>query len=147
MTQLENMTEVELKLLMDATCRAIEATFARLKVEKPRFALVVFNDPKIGQYASNCTRASMIEALRETAERLERLQKMVNDISGPWGARHAYRDLHRRKKSFKRYVELYRQWVEKEQSKLGWSPSAAKPISMTKLDALIRRAGRMLHDH
>jgi hypothetical protein len=36
------------------------------------FVLVLFNDPKVAQYVSNCTRESMIEAMRETADRLER---------------------------------------------------------------------------
>ena len=77
MTKLEHMTEVELKLLMNATCRAVEQTFLRLAVEKPQFVLVVFNDPKVAQYAANCERASMIEAMRETADRLENQQDVT----------------------------------------------------------------------
>lgn len=74
MKKLEYMNEQELRDLMNAMGRAIEGTAARLGVEKPMFALVLFNDPKVGQYVGNCERASMIEALRETADRLARRQ-------------------------------------------------------------------------
>jgi len=45
--------------------------------QKPHFALVVFNDPEIGQYIGNCQREGIIKALRETADRLERNQDLV----------------------------------------------------------------------
>lgn len=70
--RIEDMTEPELARLMKDMAKAVEKAAADLGVEKPHFALVVFNDPKVGQYVANCERASIIEALRETAARLER---------------------------------------------------------------------------
>lgn len=72
--KLEDMTEPELKRLMNAMAGAVERAARSLNVEYPHFALVVFNDPRIAQYISNCTRDTMIEAMRETADRLERRQ-------------------------------------------------------------------------
>jgi hypothetical protein len=74
MKKLEDMTEPEHSELMTTCAKAIEYAARSLDVEKPFFALVLFNDQKVGQYISNCTRASMIEALRETADRLEKRQ-------------------------------------------------------------------------
>ena len=71
MKRLEDMNEVELRQLMTRMAQGVELAAKKLGVEKPHFALVVFNDPKVGQYISNCERASMIQALRETANRLE----------------------------------------------------------------------------
>lgn len=72
MKRLEHMTEPELKELMQNMGAAIEFTAHHLGVEKPRFVLVLFNDPKVAQYVANCERAGIIEAMRETAGRLER---------------------------------------------------------------------------
>ncbi len=72
MKLLEDMTEPELRELMNATCRAILDTAKRRDVEPPLFVVVLFNDPKIAQYASNGTRSDIIAAMRETADRLER---------------------------------------------------------------------------
>lgn len=77
MEHLEDMTEPELANLMTTTAKAIEANFATQGVEKPRFCLVVFNDPKIAQYIGNCQRADMIASMRETADRLERKQDVT----------------------------------------------------------------------
>jgi hypothetical protein len=74
MKQLEHMTEPELRELMTALAKAIEAKTQDLKVEKPLFVLVLFNDPKVGQYISNCRREDCIKAMRETASRLEKRQ-------------------------------------------------------------------------
>lgn len=35
------------------------------------FMLVVFDDPGVAQYVSNCDRQNMVKAMRETADRLE----------------------------------------------------------------------------
>lgn len=75
--ELRNMTEPELGELMRYAAKRIESAFADLRVEKPLFALVVWNDKQIGQYIANCQRADMIVALRETADRLERNQDVV----------------------------------------------------------------------
>jgi hypothetical protein len=69
--QLKNMTEPELRDLLNAIAKKIEAVASNHGVEKPLFALVLFNDPKVGQYICNCNRSDTIKALRETANRLE----------------------------------------------------------------------------
>lgn len=71
MKRLETMTEPELKTFCDHLAGGIEFMAKELGVEKPLFALVLFNDPKVGQYVGNCNRSDMILALRETADRLE----------------------------------------------------------------------------
>jgi hypothetical protein len=70
--KLEFMTEEELRHYMNALAGGIEFLSAEMGVEKPLFALVLFNDPAVGQYVANCQRADVIKALRETADRLER---------------------------------------------------------------------------
>ncbi len=77
MKKLENMDEMELKELMNAVCYAIEEIAYALKVEKPKFVVVLFNDPKIAQYGSNCNRSDIIKSMRETAERLERKEDVT----------------------------------------------------------------------
>ncbi len=74
MTKLENLTEPQLHKLMRLCSTSIEGAFKVSYIEKPLFALIIFNDPAIGQYISNCERADMIKALRETADRLEKNQ-------------------------------------------------------------------------
>ncbi len=71
---MEDMTEPELRDLMTSLAQQIEMIGRQRLDKKPLFALVVFNDPKVGQYICNCERETMIEALRETAERLEKRQ-------------------------------------------------------------------------
>jgi hypothetical protein len=77
MKRLEDMTEPELRQFCSACANSIELTAELLEVEKPLFVLVLFNDPKIAQYISNCERATTIEAMRETAERLEKRQDVT----------------------------------------------------------------------
>ena len=72
MKRLEDLEEAELAVLMETAARGLELIFSKLGVEKPMFALIVFNDPKIGQYISNCRREEMTAALREVAERIEK---------------------------------------------------------------------------
>jgi len=74
MKRLEDLDEVELDSLMRTAAHAVEWAFHDQGVEKPLFALVIFNDPKIGQYIGNCRREDIIKALRETAERMARNQ-------------------------------------------------------------------------
>jgi hypothetical protein len=75
--RLEDMTEPELAEFMTALARSIGGTAAHLGVERPLFVLVVFNDPALGQYISNCERADVIKAMRETASRLERKEDVT----------------------------------------------------------------------
>jgi hypothetical protein len=72
MKLLEFMDEPELARVMKTLAQRIEDGCTIMGVEKPLFALVLFNDLKVGQYISNCTREDMIVALREAANRLER---------------------------------------------------------------------------
>jgi hypothetical protein len=72
MKRLEDMTEPELRHLMNTLGWRLEDGCTILGVEKPRFVLVLFNDPHIAQYAANCERSDIIKAMRETADRLER---------------------------------------------------------------------------
>jgi hypothetical protein len=69
---LRDMTEPELAELMQALGNQITAVCAILEIEKPSFALLLFNDPAIAQYLANCKRADVIKAMRECADRLER---------------------------------------------------------------------------
>jgi len=89
---LRDMTEPELRELMEAMARSIEKMAFAMGVEKPQFALLVWNDPQIAQYISNCTRETMIQALRETTDRIERNQDVpregsVTGATGPDGDR------------------------------------------------------------
>lgn len=68
--KLEDMTEPELKILMNSVCKAIEQTASEFLEDRPMFVIVLFNDPKVAQYASNCNRKSIIESMYETAQRL-----------------------------------------------------------------------------
>jgi hypothetical protein len=70
------MTEPELRELMSAMGSGIMEVASSMEVEKPLFALVLFNDPEIAQYVCNCRREDTIEALRETADRLEKRQTL-----------------------------------------------------------------------
>ena len=75
MIQLENLTEAEIGTLMIEMGRAVEAIGRKRGLHpKPYFTLLLWNDPKVCQYLSNCERRSMVAALRETADRLERRQ-------------------------------------------------------------------------
>jgi hypothetical protein len=72
--RLEDMTEPEIKQMMTDIGHGIDFQLSRHLIGKPMFTLIVFNDPKVGQYLSNCERPSMIVALKEVAERLEKKQ-------------------------------------------------------------------------
>lgn len=71
MKKLVNMTEPELKRLCDAMGDSLKVVADAFGVESPLFTLLLWNDPKVAQYMSNCERATMIEALKETVKRLE----------------------------------------------------------------------------
>lgn len=65
--ELKNRTEPELARLMKAIADSVKAQLP----PETLFAVIVFDDPGLGQYISNARRPEMIEALRETADRLE----------------------------------------------------------------------------
>lgn len=68
MPPLRFMTEPELSRLMNQAADAVKAVLPR----KTLFVVLVFDDPGLGQYISNCDRSTMVACLRETADRLER---------------------------------------------------------------------------
>src|SRR4051812_12468504 len=72
MKKLRDMTEPELKVLMNLLASWIGSVCEAHEVETPLFALLLFNDPQVAQYICNCNRADVIHALRETADRLEK---------------------------------------------------------------------------
>ena len=69
--KLKYLTEPDLRELMDAMGNQIKAVSAVLGVEPPLFVLLLFNDPEIAQYVSNCNRSDVVKALKEAASRLE----------------------------------------------------------------------------
>jgi hypothetical protein len=74
MKKLEFMTEPELRHLMNAVGTSIELAAEYCGVERLNFVVVLFNDPKVAQYAANCQREDIVKAMRETADRLESRQ-------------------------------------------------------------------------
>jgi hypothetical protein len=77
MKRLEDLDEQELKELCNAMAANVERAARVQGVERPHFALVIFNDPKVAQYVSNCQRTDMIVAMRATADRLERREDVT----------------------------------------------------------------------
>ena len=79
MKHLEEMTNAELGAMMNECAGAVDKTLfqhtrAITAAMRPKFALLVFNDPKLVQYVGVCERADLIKAFRELADRLEREQ-------------------------------------------------------------------------
>lgn len=68
---LEDMNEMELSALMNEIGAAITTVGHYHGVGRLLFTLIVFNDPKVGQYLCNVDRKGAITAMRETADRLE----------------------------------------------------------------------------
>lgn len=72
MKQYKDMTEPELQDLMRAFANSLTAEAVNRALEKPRFVLLVFNDPDSAQYICNGHRADVIKVLREFADAVER---------------------------------------------------------------------------
>lgn len=72
MKQLEDMTEPELRDLATAVLNGIKDSLP----EGVAFCVLFWpvGMHGVAQYGSNCRRADMVKALRETADRLERRQ-------------------------------------------------------------------------
>lgn len=85
MILLRDMTEPELRELLNLMCARISTTATSRGIEKPQFALLLFNDPEITQYVCNCERADVIKAMRETADRLERNESLEREPFGATG--------------------------------------------------------------
>jgi hypothetical protein len=71
--RLRDMTEPELRHYMELVAAATESVMPEGpgRNGKALFVLLVFDDPGLVQYVANCDRADVIQALRETADRLE----------------------------------------------------------------------------
>jgi len=76
---IEDMDERELGEMMTRAAKAVERELPPMRGRSGRakFALLVFDDPAVAQYVSNCERRSMIAALREAADRMERREDVV----------------------------------------------------------------------
>ena len=82
---LKDMTEPELGALTQTCGLALELAFESCGIAgRPRFVLLLFNDPKVTQYCSSCNRSDAIAALREAADRLEKKEDLPRK---PWGPR------------------------------------------------------------
>ncbi len=68
--ELRDMTEPQLRDLMNQLAAGVN----RQLPPGTLFCLLVFDDPGVTQYVSNAERASIIAALRETADRFEQQQ-------------------------------------------------------------------------
>lgn len=77
MKQLLDMTEPELRDFCNKMATGVEAMAEALGVKKPLFALLLFDDPRLAQYVANCDRSTMVLALREAADRLEKRQDVT----------------------------------------------------------------------
>jgi len=77
--RLEDMTEPELAEAMRTMAIGVEAAAEQVEIEQPLFVLLVFNDPKFGNYISNCQKEDVIQALREAADRLERCEDVQRE--------------------------------------------------------------------
>lgn len=73
MCSLRDMTEPELTTYFKALAEATESVLPAGPSSRGRalFILLVFDDPGVTQYVSNCCRKDMVQALREAADRLE----------------------------------------------------------------------------
>ena len=72
MKTIEFMTEPEIEEFMSKCGRSVLSSANELKVENPLFVLLVFNDPKLVQYISNCdNEKTIVETLRIIASMIE----------------------------------------------------------------------------
>ena len=78
MKRLIDMTEPEIADYMRALAACTEKVMPAADNHRGRalFVLLVFDDPGLAQYVSNCDRSTMVQALRECADRLESRQDL-----------------------------------------------------------------------
>jgi len=71
--RLLDMTEPELREYLHLLASATESVLpdGPSRSGHALFVLLVFDDPQLAQYVSNCDRSTMVKALRECADRLE----------------------------------------------------------------------------
>jgi hypothetical protein len=73
MRHLREMDEPEMRKYMAMLAGVIESLLPAADNARGRalFVALVFDDPGLAQYVSNCDRSTMVQALRECADRLE----------------------------------------------------------------------------
>ena len=73
MRKLLEMTDPEIRQYMNMLAAATESIMPAADNARGRalFVVLVFDDPGMAHYASNCDRGTMVQALRECADRLE----------------------------------------------------------------------------
>jgi dephospho-CoA kinase len=76
---IQDMTEPEVTSLMESFGSAIEETAEDVGCEKPKFLLLVFNDPYSTNYASNILRTEVINILKHTLQQLESKADLLED--------------------------------------------------------------------
>jgi len=82
MKRLIDMTEAEMRVYFGGIGEMLESVMPAESVPgkgrngRALFMLVVFDDPGLAQYVSNCSRENMIKAMRETADRFERQETL-----------------------------------------------------------------------
>ncbi len=71
--RLEDMDEQELRQVLNTIGHVLTETISELTETegKPKFCVLLFDDPKTSQYLSTCNRDDMILALKESVKRLE----------------------------------------------------------------------------
>ena len=72
MERLEDRTEEEQRAILTILARRLGETLTDMGFEVPTFALVLCNDLRGCRYIANCSHPVVIQALRETADWLER---------------------------------------------------------------------------
>lgn len=65
--RLRDLTEPQLAGVMRRGAKAVEAELP----PKTLYLILAFDSPALAQYISNCDRSTMVQALREAANRLE----------------------------------------------------------------------------
>lgn len=73
MRSLREMDEPRMRAYFGNLAEVVESILPAGPSAKGRclFCLLVFDDPGLAQYVSNCDRSTMVRALRECADRLE----------------------------------------------------------------------------
>lgn len=73
MIQLRDMDEPQMRLYFNMLAGAVEGILPGGPSANGRslFVLLVFDEPGLAQYVSNCDRSTVVQALRECADRLE----------------------------------------------------------------------------
>lgn len=84
MKSMRDMTEPELADYFNHLAAMVESVLPAGSSHSGHalFVLLVFDDPKITQYVSNCDRANIVQALRECADRLE-YKEIIQRVAFP----------------------------------------------------------------